>query len=147
MQSLKNLHFAPVPKNSFDPILNKRNKLITRLQDQKALLDNPLHCSIAHRWEITADGRKNLVERKRKVRPWWRQDITGKFHLLVRYGQKLIEFEKGKPAIIASSEEELPKIIDTIIIAIQSGELDDALAAVSKIRPMKKKGTTIQAAA
>ena len=88
MLSLKNLNFAPVPKNTHDPLLNKRNKLISRLQDQKALFNDPLYYSVSHRWDVSPDGTRNLVEHKTRVRPWWRQDITGKIHLVVRYGQK-----------------------------------------------------------
>ena len=43
MQALKSLNFTAIPKRSFDnPVHLRRAKLIARLEEQKALLDNPL---------------------------------------------------------------------------------------------------------
>ena len=36
------------------------------------------------------------MTRKRRVRRWWREDANGKVYLTVKYGQKAIEFEKGR---------------------------------------------------
>jgi hypothetical protein len=41
MAVLKSLSFAAVPKNGGSPVLNRRAKLIDRLEEQKALLNDP----------------------------------------------------------------------------------------------------------
>ncbi len=61
--------------------------------------------AVDQRWEKTPEGRKELVERKRKVRRWWREDVTGNVYLTIRYGQKMIEFEKGKAAVSVPNKE------------------------------------------
>lgn len=139
MQSLKSLTFIPVPKNQNDPLLARRGKLIARLEEQKALVENPLYVATDKRWEKTPDGRKELVEWKRKVRRWWHQDAAGNMHLTVRYGQKAIEFEKGKAAIAVPAKEKLPEIFDVLIEAVRGGELDHALVGMSKARGVQKK--------
>ena len=140
MQALKSLNFTAIPKRSFDnPVHLRRAKLIARLEEQKALLDNPMFMAIDQRWEKTADGGREPVTRKRRVRRWWREDATGKVYLTVKYGQKAIEFEKGKAAIAVPSKEAIAGVLDVLITAVQNGELDDALAAVSKMQRFKKR--------
>jgi hypothetical protein len=56
-------------------------------------------------------------------------------------GWKPIEFEKGKAAIVVSSLDKLPSIIDTVIAAVRNGELDERLAQASaQFKTSKHKG-------
>lgn len=140
MQTLKSLKFTSIPKRSFDdPVHRRRVKLITRLEEQKALLENPMFTAVEQRWEKTADGGKQPVTRKRRVRRWWREDATGKVYLTVKYGQKAIEFEKGKPAIVIPNTEAIFGVLDLLMAAVQNGELDDALTGMSKMQRFKKR--------
>ena len=50
---------------------------------------------------------------------------------------KFVEFEKGKATIAMPSLDQPPKVIDTLINAVRSGELDAQLAAASQ-KPQKK---------
>jgi hypothetical protein len=58
---------------------------------------------------------------------------------MVKSGWKAIEFDKGKAAIAVPSLDKLPPIIDTLIVAVRSGELDDQLAQASKQSAVKRK--------
>lgn len=139
MQTLKTLTFIASPRGQNNPLLARRGKLIARLEEQKALVQDPLYLATEQRWEKTPDGRKELVERKRKVRRWWQEDVTGNVYLTVRYGQKAIEFEKGKAAISVPAKDKVPEVLDVLIEAVRNGELDQALAAVGKARGVKRK--------
>jgi len=141
MQTLKTLTFIASPRGQHNPLLVRRGKLIARLEEQKALVQDPLYVATEQRWEKTPDGRKELVERKRKVRRWWQEDVTGIVHLMVRYGQKPIEFEKGKTAVAVPAKEKLPEILDVLIEAVRGGELDAALSGMSKARGVRKKSS------
>ena len=57
---------------------------------------------------------------------------NGSYVLFVRSGLKPIEFEKGKTAVAVPSFDKLPSVIDMLISAIRSGELDQQLALTSK---------------
>ena len=76
----------------------------------------------------------NAVERR-----WWCEDVTGNVYLTIRYGQKMIEFEKGKAAISVPNKDGLNEVLDVLIAAVRSGELDEALTTMSKARGFKKK--------
>ena len=74
----------------------------------------------------------------KRVRAWWRTDPTGAVVLTVRYGAKPIEFEKGKAAIAVGKKEKLIPTIETVIAAVQAGELDTVLATMSKSAVLTK---------
>lgn len=112
----------------------RRGKLIRRREEQKAALHNPLYMAVDQRWEKTPEGRKELVERKRKVRRWWREDVTGNVYLTIRYGQKMIEFEKGKAAISVPNKDGLNEVLDVLIAAVKSGELGRTAECHGKAR-------------
>ena len=114
MTQLKSLTFAALPKlTAGDPVIQRRNKLIVRLQQQIALVQDPNFTLTRQKWIVDENGIRQLRELRKKVRAWWRTDPTGAVVLTVRYGAKPIEFEKGKAAIAVGKKE---KLIPTIIV-------------------------------
>jgi hypothetical protein len=140
MKNLKTLTFAAAPTGQRNPTANRRAKLIAHLEDQKHLANDPLHVRVVQRWVIQDNGVKAPVEVKKRVRPWWRADDAGALYLKVRYGARALEFEKGKPAILVKDKSKLVPTIDTIIAAIQAGELDEQLAQHASARVAMSKG-------
>ena len=131
--TLKSLTFAPLPKlSASDPVLQRRNKLITRLQQQISLANDPGYKIPRQKWVKGENGEKELRELPKKVSPWWRTDATGNIVLTVRYGAKPIEFEKGKAAIAVGKKEKLVPTIETVIAAVEAGELDAVIGQMSK---------------
>ena len=129
MKNLKSLTFTAA---------SKRNKLIARLLEQKLLIDNPSYIATEQRWQKTPMGDPVLVDVKRRVRRWCYQDAAGSVFLVVRYGQKVIEFEKGKNAIAVGSKDKLLEVIDVLIAAVTNSELDDALRTMGFGRSISK---------
>jgi len=127
MNHLKSLNFTTVPKGAVSPVIVRRGKLVTRLEEQKALALDPNYVPTIKRWKKSDDGTKQLVDLQRRIRPWWRIDAAGGIVLTVRYGFKTIEFEKGKAGIAVPSKEKLIGVIDTLIAAVKAGELDAIL--------------------
>lgn len=138
MAHLKSLNFTTVPKGAANPILSRREKLIARLEEQKALAQDPYYAPTARRWVKGTDGTKQLVESKRPIRPWWRTDVNGVTVLTVRYGFKSIEFEKGKAGVSVPAKDKLTGVIDTMIAAVRAGELDTILAQHGAGRAVSK---------
>ena len=58
--------------------------------------------------------------------------------MTVRYGAKPIEFAPGKAAIAVGKKEKLIPTIETVIAAVQAGELDTVLATMSKSAVLTK---------
>lgn len=138
MPILKNLTFTAVPARSHDPVANRRAKLTERLEEQKALLTNSSYVRKTQRWSGKGDERRQ-VEKQQRVRPWWRVDASGQIVMSVYHGTKPIEFERGKAGIAVASKEKLPALIDSLIGAVRSGELDDLLARVKPVGAPKAK--------
>ena len=141
MTQLKALTFTSLPKlTSGDPIIQRRNKLIVRLQQQIALVQDPQFTLTRQKWIVDENGVKQLRELRKKVRAWWRTDPTGAVVLTVRYGSKPIEFEKGKSAIVVGKKDKLIPTIETVIAAVEAGELDGVLGQMSKSSSQFVKG-------
>ena len=132
MSQLKSLAFTSLPRlSAADPVIHRRNKLIGRLQQQRSLVGDPNFVITTQKWVPDEQGVKQLQERKKRVRAWWRTDVTGAVVLTVRYGAKPIEFSPGKAAIAVGKKDKLIPTIETVIAAVEAGELDGVLATMS----------------
>jgi hypothetical protein len=129
--ALKSLTFTTLRKPSVNPTLDRRSKIIGRLEEQKHLLADPTHMRTVRMWKKGETGEKAIVERRQRVLPWWTTAPNGSHVFFVRLGWKPIEFDKGRAAIAVSSLDKLPSIIDTLIAAVRNGELDEQLAQAS----------------
>ncbi len=106
MTQLKSLTFAPLPKlTAADPVIQRRNKLIVRLQQQVALVRDPNFTLTRQKWIADDQGVKQLREVRKRVRAWWRTDTTGAVvpHRALR--RQAHRVEKGKAAIAVGKKE------------------------------------------
>ena len=113
------------------PVLGKRLKLIEKLEQQKEMAV----CMIENRrFEAFRDkkvknpetGEVTVRRRPTTVKPWY-YDSDDHYYLEVKVNNKPIDLQKGKPAIDVGEKAKLPEVIDTIIKATESGELDEFL--------------------
>ncbi len=121
---------APKP-----PVLGKRMKLIEKLEQQLALAE----CMLEGReFEAFKDrsvkdpetGERKKVQRRYVVRPWY-YDNDNHYYFEVRVSNKPIELQKGCPAIDVGEKAKLLEVIKVVIDAVEKGELDEQLLAVS----------------
>lgn len=136
--AIKNLTFTILPASNRNAADVRRAKTIERLEEQKVLLANPSHVRTTKRW-VKVNGEKSLIEKQRRVYPWWRVGTDGTVVFFIRLAGRPVEFEKGKAGINVGSADKLPAVIDTLIAAVRSGELDEVLAQAGKGRPIPKK--------
>jgi hypothetical protein len=101
-------------------------------------LQDPNFTLTRQKWIADEQGVKQLRELRKRVGPWWRADITGAIVLTVRYGAKPIEFERGKAGINVGKKDKLIPTIETVIAAVEAGELDGVLAQMSKSAVLTK---------
>lgn len=132
---LQALTFTAKPKvEAVNPIEVKRIKLITRLNEQRAmaqcLLENTEFKAYKDVFIVDDEtGEKRKVKRPKRIRPWFYQSAD-KYYFEVKYGTKSLEIQKNKPSISVGNKEELLTVIDTIIDAVRQGFLDAELKAV-----------------
>jgi hypothetical protein len=141
MTSLKSLTFTTLPKSTVNPTVDRRTKIIARLEEQKALLRDSGYMRTVRSWGKNDGGEKVMVEKKQRVLPWWTATPNGSYVFFIRAGWKPVEFEKNKAAIAVPSLDKLPSTVDTLIAAVRAGELDEQLAhASAQAAPKKAKG-------
>lgn len=137
MAVLKSLTFTALPQPGTNPALDRRTRVIERLEEQKRLLADPNYKRTVRTW-VKQGGEKTQIEKQQRVVPWWRLAPAGGYVFFIRAGWKQIEFEKGKSAIAVPSLDKLPGLIDTLVAAVRGGELDEQLAAAAKSAQMRK---------
>jgi len=135
MSALKGLTFTAKSTASANPTMDRRTRLIAKLEEQKSLAGDSKFTRTVRRRVKEGDTSK-LVEKATKVLPWWKPVGNG-VEFKIRLG-KFVEFEKGKTAIVVPSADKLATVIDTLIAAVRAGELDQQIAAAS-VRPPAKK--------
>ena len=122
----------------------RRSKLIGKLQEQKALAEQKLGGEVYHRlrWVtvVNHEGEPVRVQRPVRLKQWWFKNAAGDVVLTIRYGAKPLVISNGMSAIEVGKLEELPATIQTVIKAVDDGELDGELAAAVKGRTIGKSG-------
>jgi len=129
---LSTLEFTARPvRNHSDPILQRRAKLITRLNTQyemaKCLLENEVFTAYKEEWVTDSEtGIKNKVKVPKRIQPWF-YAINDTYYIDLKYGSKLIEATKGKATVVVGDKNRLTSVIQSLIGAAQAGELDTQL--------------------
>lgn len=129
---------------SKNPLIQRREKLLTKLGQQKilatALVENETHTFYREKWVKDEEtGEREKVQVPKKVSPWFYKR-NNCYYLEVRSGNKPLELQKGMHAIEVGEEEDLVSTIETIIEAVVAGELDPLLTKGDK--PGTKKDKT-----
>lgn len=123
-------------KSQVDPVMQRRNKLCSKLQEQLELCEAKKSGQnyVAKKLRTYIDketGQRSTVEVARKVREWFWQD-NGKINLAIKYGsQTLVLNKKGATAIEVASGNELISTLQALKVAALEGEFDEAIEAVS----------------
>ena len=115
--------------------VKRRNKLILKLTEQRELamaqLEGRAYAPKRLRTVQDADGNRVVREQAVRIKPWWWTGEKGETLLSIQYGSKTLEIAKGKPAIEVASAGDLVNVLDVVIDAVQSGELDAQMEAAS----------------
>src|SRR5690349_7111033 len=96
----------PLAASVSDPVQERRNRIVVRLEEQKALLSNP---------NLTRAVTEKGTTKQQKIRSWVRQGPDGGIVFFVRAGFQTIELAKGKSGVAVPSMDKLPGIIDMLI--------------------------------
>ena len=138
MALLSNLKLVSAKRATHSsPELQRRQKLITKIDEQillaKAVANGTTHQFIQFKHVINAEtGERQYKQVAKKVRNWWWKNDAGKVNLVVRYGARILELAAGKNSIELDNEAAVLPTLEIIKKAVAAGELDAAIAAVSK---------------
>ena len=133
------LNFVSLPKNfRNDPVMKRREKMLSQLEQQRNLAMDPSYTIVQQRWVKDENGVKQPVERHKQIKRWWLRNGMGDCLLIIRYGSRVLELQKGKAAIDTGGEANLVSVIEEIMRMTKEGELDGLLMDVQRAYPKKK---------
>jgi hypothetical protein len=115
----------------------RRNKLSMKLNDQiqlaKALKDGTTYAPMRTRNIKNGEtGEVRQIEIAKKVRPWFFTADSGKVVVQLRYGSKVIDIAKGKNSIEVNDGSHLISVLETLKVAVESGELDAQVSGAAE---------------
>jgi len=118
------------------PVQQRRNKLSAKLYEQiqlaAAQAEGRTYAPTKLKTLVNAEtGERKSVETTKRIKQWWWVTANGKIAISVRYGAKNIELAKGKNAIEVDNAESVLLTLQLIKQAVEAGELDGAIEAVS----------------
>jgi hypothetical protein len=132
MSVLKTLKLVAAPvRSSRDKVEDRRFNMIQRLEDQKKLLADPTYVRKSTHFTGKGEERRR-VEKEHRVKKWWSEDSSGVVTMSMYRAGKPIEFAPDRAAVAAASLKDLLTLMDRLIEATRSGELDEHLAKATK---------------
>jgi len=136
MSALSKLKLVSVQAERKSPVISRRNKLTSKLEDQiasaKAATDGVVYSAKRVRFvQDSESGERKQVEIATRVKQWWWTAANGKVMLAIRYGAKPIEIAKGKNAIEVGSMADLAAALESVREAVVAGELDAQIEQAS----------------
>jgi hypothetical protein len=141
MSILNNLKIVALPTKS-DPIMNRRLRLIRRLEEQAKLAADPDYIRVSTSFKGKGAERRQ-VRKEQRVSSWAKDQADGSVIFVVKAGMSAIELEQGsgKYGVLVASRDELPDTISTLIEAVREGDFDHALAKTKTIKRKQKSDT------
>jgi hypothetical protein len=146
MSVLANLKLSTARKpRTFPEAARRRDKLLSKLTEQRelALAHSEGRTYAPKRLRNTRDmitGDKVVREVPIRIKPWFWTGEKNETLISIHYGSKTLELAKGKTAIEVTNLSQLVQVLDTVIEAVKTGELDLQMEAAStKLREGFKK--------
>lgn len=141
LDKLKIVALAPKVKRSVEQ--DRRVKMVEQLAEQLKIVEAALGGAAYQRsksvW-ITDDlGNRTKAQRPVKLRQWWTVGANGAVQFGLRYGAVPLEVKAGMSAVEVSKLADIPLLIKALVQAVDQGELDAAIDAVTAARKGKSK--------
>jgi hypothetical protein len=137
MSALANLKLIAAKRPvQMPPVVQRRNKLAKRIGEQielaKAKQDGKTYAPTKQRMVKDEEtGESKTIQVSKRIKEWWFVADSGKLVVSLRYGAKVIELAKGKGAVELGGKDDLVPTLETLKAAVEAGELDAQIEAVS----------------
>ncbi|WP_037306878.1 hypothetical protein [Ruegeria halocynthiae] len=122
-----------------DPVQLRRRKLVAAIEEQMnvaAAASNGESYEMTRKtWVKNEQGEKVLVDKLRKVRPWFFEQDGG-WYVQCKYGNKALTISGGN-AVFVKALKDVAGALDTLKAATEAGELDEAIENIMKNRGKK----------
>lgn len=125
---------AAKQKQEINPPLQRRLKLLAKLDEQialaKATAEGMVYTPMRSKRVKDAAGNVSVVQIPKRLKAWFWPTDAGKMCVTVRYGNRVVELSKGRTAVETTAAE-LDAVLATVKKAVEAGELDAQIEAVS----------------
>jgi hypothetical protein len=139
LDKLKIVALAPKVKRSVEQ--DRRVKLVEQLAEQLKLVEAALGGTAYQRsktvWVTDDAGNRTKVQHSVKLRQWWTVGANGAVQFGLRYGAVPLEVKAGMSAVEVTKLADIPLLIKALVQAVDQGELDAAIDAVTAARKSK----------
>jgi hypothetical protein len=138
MTLLNSLKLASVKRpTTQSPVVYRRNKLSAKLWEQiqiaRAVFEGIDYAPTHYKTVVNqTTGEKQEIKVPKRLKKWWWQSTEGQLVVSVFYGNKSLELAKGKNCVALQSQSELIPTLELLKQAVDAGELDTAIEAVSR---------------
>jgi hypothetical protein len=118
------------------PVVQRRNKVSKRIYEQillaQAAQDGKTYAPTKLRTvKDEATGETKTIQVPKRIKEWFFVTNEGKMCVSLKYGAKIVEIAKGKTAVELKDAADLVPTLETLKQAVENGELDTQLEAVS----------------
>jgi hypothetical protein len=138
MTALANLKLIAAKRPvQLSPVVQRRNKVAKRIAEQIALAtakqEGKSYAPTKQRKVTDAvTGESKTITVPKRIKEWWFVTDTGKLCVQLRYGAKIVTLgAKGASAVELATADQLVPTLETLKTAVEGGELDAQLEAVS----------------
>ena len=125
---------AAKPQRENNPVIQRRQKLLAKLDEQIALAAakaaGTVYTAMRSKRVKDANGNVSVVQQPKRLKAWFWAVDGGKVCVAVKYGNKVVELAKGRTAVETTAAE-LGAVLATVKKAVEAGELDTQIEAVS----------------
>jgi hypothetical protein len=104
----------------------------------QALIDGQTYSRTRRVWRENDAGERVLVERPKRMRPWYWMSGSGGCYSQVWYGSKVLEMKPGITAIQVATKEDLTDVIRSVMEVVKFDETD------IQIEDVAEKGTELR---
>jgi len=133
LASLK-LVAAKKPTNQ-PPVVHRRNKLSNKVHEQiqlaRAHSKGETYAPTKQKTVTNENGDRAFISVPKRIKPWWFVAENGKYCISIRYGAKTIQLTPKANAIEVAGPDALVEALEAVNAAVQAGELDAQIEAVS----------------
>lgn len=125
---------APL-KHPTDPLIQRQNKLIAKLEVQREMVQCELESKTfqAFKFKYITDpetGTKSKIRLQKQIKPWHYR-VSGELYTTIRYGSRSLELKPKLYAIAVKDIKELISVYQIVIDSVKNGEFNDLLMAIS----------------
>ena len=125
-------------ESSRDPKIQRRKKLIAKIEEQIQLATDPNFQPTKTKWIKDEYGSDQKVTVPKRVKRWWHESLDGSVVLTIRYGSKPLEFAKGKAGIALEKTDAVVPTLEQFKAGVANGELDALLEGQGFRKPLTK---------